>query len=172
MAMSESEPPKRLRAIDSHTEGEPTRVVTDGLPEVPGKTMLQKREWLRENLDQVRTALIREPRGHDALVMAYLLPPVTEGATTGVVFTNSQGYLNMCGHGAIGVAQGRFKLHGEVLNRWLDDLFPMESKRMRRLRHAAALLSDIGWRKSFKKLDLTRCIGEMVIPPDDMRDVH
>jgi proline racemase len=96
--------PKGIKAIDSHTEGEPTRVVTAGLPEVPGDTMLEKREWLRKNLDHVRTALIHEPRGHDAMVMAYLLPPVTKGATTGVVFTNSLGYLNMCGHGAIGVA--------------------------------------------------------------------
>ncbi len=96
--------PKGIKAIDSHTEGEPTRVVTEGLPDVPGNTMLEKREWLRENLDHVRTALVREPRGHDALIMAYLLPAVTEGATTGVVFTNSTGYLNMCGHGAIGVA--------------------------------------------------------------------
>ena len=96
--------PRRIRAIDSHTEGEPTRVVTEGLPEVCGKTMLEKREWLRQNLDHVRTALIHEPRGHEALVMAYLLPPVTAGATAGIVFTNSLGYLNMCGHGAIGVA--------------------------------------------------------------------
>ncbi len=96
--------PRRIKAIDSHTEGEPTRVVTEGLPEVCGNTMLEKREWLRENLDHVRTALIHEPRGHEALVMAYLLPPVTEGATPGIVFTNSLGYLNMCGHGAIGVA--------------------------------------------------------------------
>jgi proline racemase len=96
--------PNRIKAIDSHTEGEPTRVVVEGLPTVPGGTMLEKREWLRQNLDQVRTALIHEPRGHEALVMAYLLPPATEGATIGVVFTNSLGYLNMCGHGAIGVA--------------------------------------------------------------------
>ena len=96
--------PSNIKAIDSHTEGEPTRVVTEGLPDVPGATMLEKREWLRQNLDHLRTALIREPRGHDALVMAYLLPPVTVGATTGVVSTNNIGYLNMCGHGAIGVA--------------------------------------------------------------------
>lgn len=96
--------PERIKAVDSHTEGEPTRVVLEGLPEVPGDSMLQKREWLRENLDEVRTALIHEPRGHEALVMAYLLPPATAAATTGVVFANSLGYLNMCGHGAIGVA--------------------------------------------------------------------
>lgn len=96
--------PHRIQAIDSHTEGEPTRVVTRGLPAVPGDTMLARREWLRENLDDLRTALIHEPRGHEALVMAYLLPPATAGATVGVVFSNSLGYLNMCGHGAIGVA--------------------------------------------------------------------
>ena len=95
---------RELEAVDSHTEGEPTRIVTDGLPEIPGATMRDRRAWLRDNLDHVRTGLVREPRGHDAIVLAYLMPPVDPRADAGVVFANDVGYLNMCGHGAIGVA--------------------------------------------------------------------
>lgn len=93
-----------IPAIDSHTAGEPTRIVTGGLPAVPGGTMADKRAWLRDNLDHLRTALVLEPRGHDAVVLAYLLPPCDARAQLGVVFANDAGYLGMCGHGAIGVA--------------------------------------------------------------------
>ena len=95
---------RTLTAIDSHTECEPTRLVTGGLPHVPGGTMREKRDWLARHHDDVRTALVLEPRGHDAIVLAYLLPPCEPGADAGVVFANDAGYLGMCGHGAIGVA--------------------------------------------------------------------
>lgn len=93
-----------IEAVDSHTEGEPTRVVTGGLGAVPGDTMAAKSAFLRENCDEVRRALVNEPRGHDAIVLAYLTDPVTENAQAGVVFANDDGYLGMCGHGTIGVA--------------------------------------------------------------------
>ncbi|MCB9868999.1 MAG: proline racemase family protein [Planctomycetes bacterium] len=93
-----------IQAIDSHTAGEPTRIVTGGLPDVPGATMVDKRAWLRQNVDRLRTGLVLEPRGHDAIVLAYLLPATRDDADCGVVFANEVGYLNMCGHGAIGVA--------------------------------------------------------------------
>src|SRR5690606_15277543 len=93
-----------VTAIDSHTAGEPTRILTGGFPHVPGQTMADKRAWLRANLDHLRTGLVHEPRGHDAIVLAFLLPPVEPDAHAGVVFANDVGYLGMCGHGAIGVA--------------------------------------------------------------------
>ena len=83
--------------------GEPTRIVTGGLPEVPGDTMAAKRAWLRDNADWTRTGLVLEPRGHDAIVLAYLLPACDAAADIGVVFANDAGYLGMCGHGTIGV---------------------------------------------------------------------
>jgi proline racemase len=92
-----------VEAVDSHTAGEPTRIVTGGLPEIPGDSMAAKRTWLRDNLDWLRTALVLEPRGHDAIVLAYLIPPVSEEADIGVVFSNDADYLGMCGHGTIGV---------------------------------------------------------------------
>lgn len=93
-----------IQAVDSHTAGEPTRIVTGGLPLVEGATMAAKRATLQRSFDHLRRALVLEPRGHDAIVLAYLLPPVTPGAHLGVVFANDAGYLGMCGHGAIGVA--------------------------------------------------------------------
>lgn len=93
-----------IQAIDSHTAGEPTRIVTGGLPPIPGATMAEKRAALQRSHDHLRRALVLEPRGHDAIVLAFLLPPCAPDAQLGVVFANDAGYLGMCGHGAIGVA--------------------------------------------------------------------
>jgi len=93
-----------LTAIDSHTAGEPTRIVTGGLPVVRGRTMAEKRAVLQQEHDWLRRAVVLEPRGHDAIVAAFLLPPCDPTADLGVVFANDVGYLGMCGHGAIGVA--------------------------------------------------------------------
>lgn len=93
-----------LSAVDSHTAGEPTRIVTAGLPVVAGASLAEKRATLQRSFDHLRRALVLEPRGHDAIVLAFLLPPCAPGAHLGVVFANDAGYLGMCGHGAIGVA--------------------------------------------------------------------
>ncbi len=96
--------PVTIRAIDSHTAGEPTRIVPGRQLEVPGTTMAEKRAALQRDHDHLRRALVLEPRGHDAIVLAWLLPPCDPSAHLGVVFANDAGYLGMCGHGAIGVA--------------------------------------------------------------------
>jgi proline racemase len=93
-----------ITGVDSHTAGEPTRILTGGLPIVAGATMAEKRAVLQRDFDWLRRALVLEPRGHDAIVTAFLLPPCAPGAQLGVVFANDAGYLGMCGHGAIGVA--------------------------------------------------------------------
>ncbi|MDH2433141.1 4-hydroxyproline epimerase [Pokkaliibacter sp. MBI-7] len=94
---------KRLHIIDSHTGGEPTRLVMKGFPELTGATMADKRNELREQHDQWRRACLLEPRGNDVLVGALYCPPVSADATCGVIFFNNTGYLNMCGHGTIGL---------------------------------------------------------------------
>lgn len=93
-----------LKTIDSHTEGEATRIVYEGFPELPGKTMMEKKKYLIEHYDFLRTALMLEPRGHRDMFGAILTPPVSEGADYGVIFLDSGGCLNMCGHGSIGTA--------------------------------------------------------------------
>lgn len=101
--MKEPTFPDAVRVIDSHTAGEPTRVVIEGWPAPVGDDMAARRADLASRLDDLRRAVIAEPRGHGALVGALLTEPVTAGATAGVIFFNNVGYLGMCGHGMIGV---------------------------------------------------------------------
>jgi len=93
---------KRIKVIDSHTAGEPTRVVVEGLPEFAGMPEAW-RDFLRDHHDGLRTAVACEPRGHEAMVGAYLLPPTQTDCVAGVVFFNNVGYLHGCLHGTIGV---------------------------------------------------------------------
>ncbi|HTY48488.1 MAG TPA: proline racemase family protein [Steroidobacteraceae bacterium] len=92
-----------VEVIDSHTGGEPTRVVVDGLPDLGQGTVAQRLGSFRERHDAWRRAIVCEPRGYDALVGALLLPPASADACAGVIFFNNVGYLGMCGHGSIGV---------------------------------------------------------------------
>jgi proline racemase len=94
-----------MRVVDSHTEGEPTRVVIDGWPALAATTMQGRRDELLREHDELRRAVVCEPRGHAAIVGALLTPPVTPGATAGIVFFNNGTYLGMCGHGLIGVVR-------------------------------------------------------------------
>ncbi|SFP06832.1 proline racemase [Amycolatopsis arida] len=91
-------------AVDSHTEGMPTRVVTGGVGVIPGDTMAARREYFVEHLDHIRKLLVNEPRGHAAMSGAILQPPTRPDADWGVLYIEVSGCLPMCGHGTIGVA--------------------------------------------------------------------
>jgi proline racemase len=93
-----------FHTVDSHTEGMPTRVVVGGVPPIPGGTMFDRRRYFMENLDDIRTLLMYEPRGHSAMSGAILQPPTRPDADWGVLFIEVSGCLPMCGHGTIGVA--------------------------------------------------------------------
>lgn len=94
----------RIRVVDSHTGGEPTRVIVDGAPEPAGKTLSEKREAFARECDWVRTASVCEPRGHDALVGALLCEPCSNDCVAGVIFFNNVGVLRGCLHGTMGLA--------------------------------------------------------------------
>jgi 4-hydroxyproline epimerase len=94
----------RISVIDTHTGGEPTRVVTAGGPELGTGTMSERLAVFRDRHDTFRSAVVNEPRGSDVMVGAILLPPVDPACVAGVIFFNNIGYLGMCGHGTIGVA--------------------------------------------------------------------
>lgn len=98
-------PTAPIEIIDSHTEGEPTRVVLSGWPEPEGETVAERREALRTLHDEYRRATVLEPRGHDAIVGALLVPADRPEAVTGVIFFNDVSWLGMCGHGLIGVVR-------------------------------------------------------------------
>ncbi|WP_386066986.1 proline racemase family protein [Tahibacter sp. UC22_41] len=112
------------RVIDSHTGGEPTRIVIAGGPDLAGRDPAAAREWLQREQDHWRRAIVCEPRGSDVVVGAYLLAPTRADCVAGVVFFNNVGYLGMCGHGTIGLVEtlrhlgrigpGRFHLETPV----------------------------------------------------------
>jgi proline racemase len=93
-----------FHAVDSHTEGMPTRVITGGVGVLPGETMLERKLRFESERDGLRTLLMHEPRGHGAMSGALLQPPCRDDADWGVVFIEVSGCLPMCGHGTIGVA--------------------------------------------------------------------
>jgi 4-hydroxyproline epimerase len=93
-----------VHVIDSHTGGEPTRVVVAGGPELGGGTVAERLERFRREHDRFRSAVVNEPRGNDAMVGALLCEPAEAECAAGVIFFNNVGYLGMCGHGTIGLA--------------------------------------------------------------------
>ena len=93
----------RVQFVDSHTAGEPTRVVLGGVPTLPGRTLAEQRAAFAQDFDHWRSFINNEPRGSDVLVSALLVEPCEPGCAAGVIFFNNAGMLGMCGHGAIGV---------------------------------------------------------------------
>ena len=93
-----------MRVIDSHTEGEPTRLIIDGGPALGNGSMAERRAVFARDFDRVRTFTLNEPRGYDAVVGALLCKPVDPSCAAGLLFFNNTGYLGMCGHGTIGAA--------------------------------------------------------------------
>lgn len=92
-----------IATVDVHTCGEPVRVVVSGLPVIHGQTIVEKKHFLKDHLDRFRTLLMQEPRGHQDMFGIVLTPPSDARADYGILFIDNGGYLDMCGHGIIGV---------------------------------------------------------------------
>jgi proline racemase len=92
-----------ITTVDTHTAGEPTRIVTAGLPPLPGATMAEKRDYFEAHWDHLRRFLTQEPRGHSAMHVAVLTEPTRPEADAAGLIMNSFGFLNMCGHGTLGL---------------------------------------------------------------------
>ncbi len=90
-----------IRTTDYHTGGEPFRIVTGGVPDLEGRTVLERRRWANDHLDDVRRLLVNEPRGHADMYGCFVTPPDDEWADLGVVFFHNDGYSTACGHGTI-----------------------------------------------------------------------
>jgi len=91
----------KVETVDYHTGGEPFRIVVGGVPELEGRTILERRRWAAEHVDEVRHLLIDEPRGHADMYGGFVTPPNDAGADLGVVFFHNEGYSTACGHGTI-----------------------------------------------------------------------
>ncbi len=101
---------RKISVIDSHTGGEPTRVIIHGFPDLGEGSVREKQELFRSEHDHLRTAIVKEPRGHEAIVGALVVEPMDISCVAGVIFFNNVGYLHMCGHGTIGVIKTLFHL--------------------------------------------------------------
>jgi trans-L-3-hydroxyproline dehydratase len=115
----------KITTIDAHTEGEPLRLITSGFPALPGKTILEKRRWMQQKYDQLRKALIWEPRGHTDMYGCIVTEPVTQDGTVGVIFFHNEGYSTMCGHGIIALSTilietGRLEAKGTTTELKID----------------------------------------------------
>lgn len=92
---------KTLFTVESHTAGEPLRCIVGGIPNIKGQTMMEKKEYFKDNYDYVRKSLMLEPRGHNDMFGSVITQPTVSGADYGVIFMHGHGYHNMCGHGTI-----------------------------------------------------------------------
>lgn len=101
---------RTLTTVEVHTGGEPFRIVTSGLPRLPGATIVERRAWLLEHADDIRQALMYEPRGHADMYGGYLTAPVSPEADFGVIFLHNEGYSDHCGHGVIALATAAVEL--------------------------------------------------------------
>lgn len=101
------DPPKdwlQIKTIDMHTGGEPLRVIIDGFPELKGNSVLEYRQYCKNNFDYLRTALMLEPRGHADMYGCILLPPNDDDGDLGIIFLHNEGYSTMCGHAIIAIS--------------------------------------------------------------------
>lgn len=95
----------KISTFDMHTGGEPLRIIVDGLPEIKGNTILEKRRYFRDHLDHIRTGLMFEPRGHADMYGAIITEPLSEGSDFGTFFMHNEGYSTMCGHAIIALTK-------------------------------------------------------------------
>lgn len=96
--------PKNIETIDTHTEGEPTRIIKNLIGKIPGNNTVEKMNYFKNHFDNIRTLLLAEPRGHKDMFGCLLTQPSQEGSDYGLIFMDNLGYQSMCGHGTIGVA--------------------------------------------------------------------
>lgn len=99
-----------IETVEVHTAGEPFRIVISGLPEAQGETIAERRTWFHQNADDIRTALLFEPRGHADMYGGYLTKAVTPDADLGIIFIHNNGYSDLCGHGIIALATAAVEL--------------------------------------------------------------
>lgn len=106
--LTEWQPPaefQQITVLDAHTGGEPLRIILDGLPQIKGATILEKRRYLKENLDVYRKLLMWEPRGHADMYGAIVTEPILPDSDFGIIFLHNEGYSSMCGHGIIAITK-------------------------------------------------------------------
>ncbi len=154
--------PERLRVVDSHTGGEPTRVVLEGGPSFGDGPLAERRACFQRDFDRYRSALCNEPRGSDPMVGAWLVPPHAPECVAGVLFVNNVGYLGMCGHGTIGVV---------ATLAWLGRIAPGVHRLDTPVGVVEATLDDDG-RVSVANVESYRAAAEVAVHVDGLGEVR
>ncbi|MBY5922329.1 proline racemase family protein [Ferrimonas balearica] len=150
----------QFTTLDAHTEGEPLRIITSGYPEIPGDSILAKRRYLTEHLDQYRRLLMHEPRGHSDMYGALITEPVTADGDFGVLFLHNEGYSSMCGHAILALAQ--------VTAQCRDAQTPIELKIDAPAGRVTAYCQpgEKGWEASFDNVPaFVECLDQQIAVP-------
>ncbi len=146
---------KQIRVVDSHTAGEPTRVVIEGGPDLGGGSVAKRFERFRTDHDYFRSGIVNEPRGSDVLVGALLCEPDDASCSAGVIFFNNVGYIGMCGHGTIGlvvtlahlgrigIGTHRIETPVGIVTAKLHDRARVTVSNVRSYRHASGVKLDV-----------------------------
>lgn len=151
-----------IEVIDSHTEGEPTRVVIAGGPPLPPGHPSELRTICRRDYDHFRSAIVNEPRGSDVLVGAYLVPPTDPAYRAGVIFFNNVGMIGMCGHGTIGLI---------ATLAWLGRIEPGEHRLQTPVGDVSTLLHDDG-RVTVRNVPSYRLAARVPVHVDGHGTIH
>jgi 4-hydroxyproline epimerase len=151
-----------IRIIDSHTAGEPTRVVVAGAPNLGAGSMAERLLHMRERHDWLRTALACEPRGAEWMVGAVLQKPVDSTCAAGVIFFNNAGYLGMCGHGTIGVVE-TLRYQGALGPGWHRLETPVGIIRARLDESGEVAVENVPCRRARRDVEVTLPNGEAVV---------
>ena len=114
----------RIQTIDMHTGGEPLRIIVNGFPPLQGDSVLAYRRYVKEHHDDLRRALMHEPRGHADMYGCLLVPPNDEGADFGILFLHNEGYSTMCGHAIIAIATLAVEM------KWVEVIAPVTNIRI------------------------------------------
>jgi 4-hydroxyproline epimerase len=151
-----------IRIIDSHTAGEPTRVVVAGAPDLGAGSMAERLAQLRERHDWLRTALVCEPRGAEWMVGAVLQKPIDSSCVAGVIFFNNAGYLGMCGHGTIGVVE-TLRYQRAIGPGWHRLETPVGIVRARLDESGEVAVENVPCRRTRRDVEVTLPNGEVVV---------
>ena len=155
---------KKIKTIDMHTCGEPVRVIIDGYPEIQGETILEKRNFVEENLDHLRTALMFEPRGHADMYGLIVVAPQNPDSDFGVLFMHNEGYSTMCGHATIAITKLAVQLG------WVKKVSPVTRIKIDAPCGQLSSYAEIGKNGKIEKVRFD-CVPSFVVALDEQVEV-
>ncbi len=159
-----------IDCIDAHTGGEPLRIITSGLPPILGSTILEKRQYVKENMDNLRKLMMLEPRGHDDMYGCIIVDAVTKDGDFGVLFTHNEGLSTMCGHGIIAVTKTMIEM-GRILSNEGENIVRIDSPAGRITAYADVKNGHVD-QVRFQNVPCFMYLENVLINLDDLGDIE